>query len=87
MTAICKADGQFVEADVDDERVLMSVEGGEFFALAGTGLAFWNAIDGARDLDAIIALLAEQHGTETTRISEDCEAFLAQLCDAGFVES
>lgn len=86
MTAIRKCPAAFVETDIDDERILISLDSGEFFSLQGTGLAFWQAVDGMRDVAAIITALAAEYGVSAARITADCEGFLEQLRNFGFVE-
>jgi len=83
--AISKAQGKFVETEIDDEVVLMDLESGNFFSLAGTSLAVWQAIDGERSEDEIAALLADEYDQPLERILSDVTDFLGELRDAGLV--
>ena len=84
--AIAKAQGKFVETEIDDEVVLMDLESGNFFSLAGTSLAVWQAIDGERSEDEIAALLAEEYDQPLDQVLSDVTDFLGELRDAGLVD-
>ena len=58
MAVLKKLKDNFVVTQVDDEVLIVDLDGGELFSLSGTGRAVWEAIDGKRDADAIAALLA-----------------------------
>ena len=80
-----KKTDNFVETKLDDELVLMNLHTGRFNALAGTGLAIWNLIDGTRDLSAMKAELAQCYNTTVEACGPDVDSFLATLETAGFV--
>jgi len=86
MGAIRKCSSNFVETDIDDEKVVMSLDSGEFFALKDTGLAIWDLIDGSRDLAAIAAHMAQAYDAPVGQVTTDCETFLLELQSAGLVQ-
>ncbi len=88
MSTIRKRTEAFVETEIDDEKVVMNLENGEFFSLKDTALAIWNLIDGARDHAALAAALAGEFSAPEAELSTDLDAFLedlrkAQLIDQG----
>lgn len=83
--AIRKLPANFVETELDGEGVLMSLASGEFFALRGTSLAIWKAIDGARTAQDIAGVLAAGYAENPDVIAQDIGPFLASLKDAGFI--
>lgn len=87
MTTPTKLTANFVETEVDGEVVLMRLADGDFFALDGTGLAIWQAIDGTRDRAQIMALLAERFDVPKAMLAADLDHFLAELAGAGLVGS
>ena len=87
MTAIAKQTNRFTETDIDDEIVVMRLDTGEFFSLAGTGAAAWRLIDGTRDRAALITALAEEFDGVEVEIAADIDDFLAQLKELGLVAS
>lgn len=85
MNAVTRLEHAFVETDIDDETVLMRLSDGDFFALDGTGRIIWQAIDGTRARDEIVALLAERFDSDPAALAGDVDRFLAELVDAGLV--
>jgi pyrroloquinoline quinone biosynthesis protein D len=76
---------RFTESNVDDEIVIMRIDNGEFFAIAGTGLEIWPLIDGSRDRDALLAALEDRYQAPPGTIAPDLDAFLTELADAGLI--
>ena len=86
MAAIVKCPGAFIETDVDDEIVIVGLDDGRFYSLDGTGRTVWRLIDGARDRDALLALLERDFDAPRTVLAADLDAFLAELASAGFID-
>lgn len=85
MTAVTKQFDRFTETAIDDEIVVMRLDSGDFFSLAGTAAATWRLIDGTRDRAALIAALAADYGSDESEIAADVDEFLAQLERQGLV--
>jgi len=83
---ITKKPGKFVETEIDDEVVLMDLESGNFFSLAGTSLAVWKAIDGACTEVQIVSRLAGDYAADADLVAADVAEFLAELRSAGLIE-
>lgn len=87
MTKIRKCDGAFVETDIDDEKVVLNLETGEFFSLSGTGRQIWSMLGTTKDRTGLIAALAKEYGARDDRIAADLDLFLAELQTAGLVQT
>lgn len=85
MSAIEKCTQAFIETEVDDEVVIVSLDEGQFFSLRDTGLAIWQKIDGERDRDAILDALAEEYSADVDVLARDLDTFLAEVRAAGFI--
>lgn len=85
MAAIQKLAGNFTEASIDDEIILMRLDNGELLSLADTAAATWRLIDGRRDRDALIAALGKQYAGDLQEIARDVGQLLSQLMEAGLV--
>lgn len=79
MMALSKLSGRFVETDIDSEIVVMRLDNGEFFSLAGTAAAIWRLIDGSRDRDSLVCALSADFDADEARIGADVDELLAQL--------
>ena len=75
----------YVETLVDDEVLIVDLSGGDLFSMSGSARAVWEAIDGGRDILAIIALLGAAHHGERDEIADDSSSLIAELVDAGLV--
>jgi hypothetical protein len=85
MTALAKLTDRFTEAHIDDEIVVMRLDNGEFFSLAGTGAIIWRLIDGTRDRKGLVTALADEFDGDEAEIASDVDEFLAQLKETGLL--
>jgi len=85
MTIISKRAGHFTEADIDQEIVVMRLDNGEFYTLAGTAAATWRLIDGTRDRSALIDELAANYDSDKDEIAADLDDFLEALEGMGLI--
>ncbi len=85
MTAITKFAERFTEAHIDDEIVVMRLDNGEFFSLAGTGANIWRLIDGTRDRNALLTALAGEFDGDEAEIASDVDEFLLRLRETGLL--
>lgn len=76
---------RFSETEIDDEVVVMRLDSGEFFSLAGTAAAIWRLIDGTRDRAALVEALAAEFEADEEVIAADVDDFLAGLTEQGLV--
>lgn len=85
MTAIRKLTGNFNEADIDDEIILMRLDNGELLSLTETAAAVWRLIDGQRDRRALVSALQAEFDADEKLIAGDVASLLQQLMEAGLV--
>ena len=85
MSKVEKLSDRFTETEVDDEVVVMRLDSGEFFSLAGTAAATWRLIDGSRDRAALLSALAGQFRGDEEEMAADVDEFLARLKEMGLV--
>lgn len=85
MAILAKDPTRYAETRIDDETVVMNLESGEFFSLAGTAQSIWRLLDGNRDRAAILAALAAEFEAPEAEMADDFDAFLAELDAAGLV--
>ena len=85
MSLFAKQPDRFSETDLDDEIVVMRLDNGEFFSLAGTAAAVWRLIDGTRDREALVATLSGQFDGDPAEIAADVDEFLSSLRGMGLI--
>ena len=86
MAAIRKCTGNFVATQVDDEILIVDLEGCELFSLTGTAKAVWQAIDGQRSEEEIARQMAQLYEADPQVISGDVAGLLGQFEDAALIE-
>jgi hypothetical protein len=74
-----------LEATVDDETVLMSVQRGNYYGLARTAHEIWGRLATPTKLDALSAALAAEFDAPPERIAADILPFLDKLIAEGLV--
>lgn len=86
MSAIRKCTDNFIATKVDDEILIVDLDGGELFSLGGTARTVWEAIDGTRDEAQIAALMAQTHRGDPAAIANDVRALIKELEKAALIE-
>ncbi len=74
-----------VASDIDDEKVMMSVEKGEYFGLERVGSRIWEMIENPARVSALVDQLLERFDVDRATCERDVLAFLMDLHDAGIV--
>ena len=87
MAVLRKLTEHFIATRVDDEILIVDLDGGELFSLLGTAQAIWDAIDGRRDAAAIADLMAERFTGDRDTIAVEAAELLHALEKAKLVES
>ena len=85
MTVPRKLTANFVETRVDDEILIVDLDGGELLSLEDTGRAVWDLIDGQRSLAAIAEALAREYDAPRDRLEQDVTVLIYELAAAKLV--
>ena len=85
MTVLRKLTANFVETEIDDEVLLVDLDGGELFSLSGTARATWKLIDGERSLTAIVDALEDEFAAPAEIIARDVDALVQELDSAALI--
>lgn len=74
-----------LEAPIDGELVLLSLEKSRYYGSGSVGRRIWDLIDGRRDLSAILKVLLDEY--EVDRETCECEVgrFVTALVEQGLV--
>ncbi len=74
-----------VASDIDDEKVMMSIEKGEYFGLDPIGSRVWELIENPVRVSALIDELLLKYDVDRETCEDDVLAFLRELHEAGIV--
>ena len=85
MTSYRKCSDRFLATEVDDELILLDMEGGELLSLEGPARAIWDVIDGARSEAEIAAVATAEYAGDPQVMERETRNFLSELAAAGLV--
>lgn len=75
-----------VAADMNGETVMMDIDKGVYFALAGTGSQIWSALESPATLAEVIGNIRREYDVaEEDNLDQVLTEFLATLLDKGLV--
>lgn len=74
-----------VSADMDGERVMMSLEQGAYFGLGGIGGTIWDLLSEPRSIADLEAQVMAEYDVDAETCRADVAAFLADLERNGLV--
>lgn len=75
-----------VASDIEDEKVMMSIEKGQYFGLEPVGSRIWEMLETPVKVSAIIDALVGQYDVDRQTCERDVLAFLDELDEAGIVQ-
>jgi len=75
----------YVATMVDEEIVIIDMDGGQLFALKDTGRAIWELIDGKRSSPQIAEEMTEIYEVGRVAAERSIDALLGELGDAGLI--
>jgi len=85
-SAVCQVE-EILVGDVDGEKVMMSVEDGQYFALEPIGSRIWELIESPTRISDIVDTLVRQYDVERAACERDVLAFLEELDGAGLLRT
>ena len=75
-----------IASDIDDEKVMMSVEKGQYYGLDPVGSRVWELIEEPIKVSAVIDALLLKYDVEREVCERDVLAFLEDLYKDGILE-
>ena len=76
---------EILEAELDGETVMMSIEQGEYYGLDQVGTSIWSLLAEPRSVAELCAALVEEYEVDPEICQRDVIAFLEQLAGDGTV--
>lgn len=73
--------------EINDEIVALDGKDAVYLALQGSGAMLWRLLANSTTRDGLVEALVERYGIDTTRATEDVDAFLASLNERGLLAS
>lgn len=86
MEKIFKKNPDIISKSLRDEIVLLNPVTGKYYGLNRVGCAFWEKIDGVRNLEQIVSLMLEEFNVDKTTLADDLEALTKKLLENNLIE-
>jgi hypothetical protein len=83
-TVIKRVD-DIVQAEIDGELVMMSIENGEYYGLDSVACDIWAHIEQPMSVEAICAEMLEKYDVSPEQCLNDVIVFVGQLKDSNIV--
>jgi hypothetical protein len=81
---VCQIE-DIVASDIDDEKVMMSIEKGHYYGLDPIGSRVWELIESPVRVSELVDALVVKYDVERPICEQDVLAFLAELHEAGIL--
>lgn len=75
-----------VTSDIDNEKVMMSIEKGQYFGLEPVGSRIWEMIEQPVTVTSLVDQLLTGFDIDRETCERDVLAFLAELDEAGIIQ-
>lgn len=72
---------EILASDLDGEKVMMSIEKGEYYGLGKTGTFIWDNIEESIKIADLIKLIIEKYNVDKNQCFEDIAPFLKDLAE------
>jgi len=85
LNSIIKRNPELVSSDIDGEKVMMSIESGEYFGLDPVGGRIWELIENPIQVNILIEKLLDEFEVEKELCEADTLDFLNQLLEKNLI--
>ncbi len=75
-----------VEAELDDELVMMSIELGEFYSLGNIAREIWQMLEKPVSVEQLVGNLSSRYQVDPETCKRDVVAFISELTEHNLVE-
>ncbi len=79
LTSTIKRNPELISSDIDGEKVMMSIESGEYFGLDPVGTRIWELIENPIEVNSLVEQLIDEFDVSREQCEADTFEFLEQL--------
>jgi len=85
LNSTIKRNPELVSSDIDGEKVMMSIESGEYFGLDPVGTRIWEIIENQIQVNVLVEKLLDEFDAERDICEADTLDFLVQLQEKNLI--
>jgi hypothetical protein len=76
-----------IAADMDGDKVMMSIERGEYFGISGVGPRVWELLAAPISISKITQVICDEYEVDETTCLADMRTFVEELIKHGLVSA
>lgn len=85
LNSVVSRNADVIEAEIDGERVMMSIETGQYYGLDAIASRIWSLLETPQSVQAICAALISQYQVDEAQCAADVSLFLEQMIGYGVI--
>ncbi len=84
--SVVVASGNFVAADIKDEKVILELATGKYYGLDPIGTRIWQMIQKPVTVESIVAALLDEYGVEESQCLRDVVTLIGEMKSHNLVQ-
>lgn len=84
---IIQRNNEILTSDIDGEKVMMSIQRGEYYGLGNTGSFIWDNIENKIRIEDLINLITQEFDVNKEQCLNDIMPFLNDLVEKGLISA
>ncbi|AFY99915.1 PqqD family protein [Calothrix sp. PCC 6303] len=74
-------------SQIDNEAILLHINGGHYYSLSETSLPFWEALQNQQPLEVVVNKITDEYEVEREQVLKDLQDFLQDLANYDLISS
>jgi hypothetical protein len=87
LNTLIQRNKNILASDLDGEKVMMSIEKGEYYGLGKTGTFIWDNIEESIRIDNLIELITEKYNINKMQCLKDITPFIKDLVEKELINA
>jgi DNA-directed RNA polymerase delta subunit len=83
--SVIQRKNEILTSDIDGEKVMMSIQQGEYYGLGNTGSFIWDHIENQIKIEDLINLITQEFNVNKEQCLNDIMPFLTDLVEKGLI--
>jgi len=83
--SVIQRNNEILTSDIDGEKVMMSIQHGEYYGLGNTGSFIWDHIENQIKIKDLINLITQEFNVDNEQCTNDILPFLIDLVEKGLI--
>lgn len=85
--SVIQRNNEILTSDIDGEKVMMSIQQGEYYGLGKTGSFIWDRIENQIKIEDLVVLITQEFNINKEQCLNDILPFLNDLVEKGLINA